>query len=217
MFIFNLIFGVYCACDPKILKNYDLRGITAEGWYYNGTEDIFGYMANFRKEIPQTAACYEEGCTFFRTVASTCECYGLLSDENCDELPNNEGVYVEHQRKEFATPHTARWNIRCGKKADIVVTGMDTMTIQIDWRGPQGCAKGGGLGWGWLFIIILFSSLALFFAIGIPINACGRKKSGIEVVPFVYFWVGIPRMVMEGVKCLFSPCRKKQRGFDPLE
>ncbi|KAK2955234.1 hypothetical protein BLNAU_9786 [Blattamonas nauphoetae] len=80
----------------------------------------------------------------------------------------------------------------------------------------SGCAKGGGGdGFGIAFFIILLASAVLYFAIGIPICKCGMKKSGKEIIPFVNFWIALPGLFVEGVKCMFSPCCKK-KGYDAV-
>ena len=82
----------------------------------------------------------------------------------------------------------------------------------LDWYHPKACPrKGHAISFGTVMLIIIAALILLYFAVGIPIMKFGLKKSGIEVIPFSFFWVSLPRLVWDGIKAIFSicPCCRK--------
>ncbi|KAK2940284.1 hypothetical protein BLNAU_24810 [Blattamonas nauphoetae] len=207
---------LWAASDPALLKQFNFKGFANEKYNYNTTLEGMLFEFNFLRPLVNTK-CTQADCVASKIQNNNCVCLGENSTVQWDEIPNNNGIFFTFESKDFMVSYKLTLQITCGKTNTLEIADPYTNTHVWTYPSKYGCRAGGGLGWGWVFIIILFSSLALFFIIGIPINKCGRKKSGIEVVPFGYFWVGIPRMVMEGVKCLFSPCRKRQRGFEAMD
>ncbi|KAK2944032.1 hypothetical protein BLNAU_21031 [Blattamonas nauphoetae] len=216
MLVLTFIRLLYSESDPALLKQFNLKSLAQDKYDYNTTVDSYTIKFNHLRSLTQTI-CDVPTCVVTKESSYNCECYGENSTVTWDEMPNNEGIYFKYTYKGFSVSYSSVVQYKCAKADKITAQEVYSPNMIITFETKFGCRLGGGIGWGWLFIIILFSSLALLFIIGIPINKFGRKKTGMEIVPFVYFWVGIPRMVMEGVKCIFSPCRRKQRGFDPLE
>ncbi|KAK2960456.1 hypothetical protein BLNAU_4673 [Blattamonas nauphoetae] len=210
--------AVFSLAD-KELKQFNTKPLIKEDgyWTVNSEHEIIAW--NFRKpfEQPTTAATNDGDCIAYSTVQSWVHygCVGDLNTETFGLLPNDEGFTLAYTSVKSGRGTSFR--VKCSKGDMKTSASENGVNFDVIIESPAGCIKKDGLGWGWLFIIILFSSLLLLFAIGIPINKFARKKTGVEVIPFFFLWVGIPRMVMEGVKCLFSPCRNKKRGFDPLE
>eukprot|EP00770_Monocercomonoides_exilis_P015936 MONOS_15886.1-p1 / transcript=MONOS_15886.1 / gene=MONOS_15886 / organism=Monocercomonoides_exilis_PA203 / gene_product=unspecified product / transcript_product=unspecified product / location=Mono_scaffold01391:9482-9935(-) / protein_length=73 / sequence_SO=supercontig / SO=protein_coding / is_pseudo=false len=66
-------------------------------------------------------------------------------------------------------------------------------------------------------LIILSVLLVLYFAAGIPIMKFGLKKEGIEIIPFVRFWLAVPGLVIDGVKFILSPCLKSKSGYKDVD
>ncbi|KAK2951958.1 hypothetical protein BLNAU_13058 [Blattamonas nauphoetae] len=120
----------------------------------------------------------------------------------------------------FSNGQGQNWDFKvmCGKKETEWVVAPDaTYNYLASIEHPGGCAKGGGDGFGIAFFIILLVAAVLYFAIGIPVCKFGMKKSGKEIIPFVNFWIALPKLFIDGVKCMFSPCCKSKGGYEPTE
>lgn len=95
-----------------------------------------------------------------------------------------------------------------------------SISIEINWTHPQACPKksGGksGLSFGSIALIVIACCVVLYFLIGIPIMHFCLKKTGIEMVPLIHFWLSLPSLVVEGVKSIFSPCCG-DKGYREIE
>ena len=87
---------------------------------------------------------------------------------------------------------------------------------------PDACpisksSSSGGLSFGSIVLIIIAALIVLYFAVGIPVMIFVFKKTGIEIIPFVSFWMMIPGLVLDGCKFILGlfPCYKKE-GYDSL-
>ena len=86
--------------------------------------------------------------------------------------------------------------------------------MTIDFKTPAGCPHlSKGISFGTIALIIIGSSLLLFFVIGILINALARGKRGLEMIPFFAFWKELPRLILDGLRCIFSPCCRGKTGY----
>jgi len=93
----------------------------------------------------------------------------------------------------------------------------------ITWATSAGCALatnpvgdvgsgGGGLSGGDVFLIIFFCGGFLYVVIGMAYNFKFRELRGVEMVPNVDFWRGLPSLIKDGSiftwQKVTSPCRK---------
>ena len=79
-------------------------------------------------------------------------------------------------------------------------------------------SSGGGLSFGSIVLIIIAVLVVLYFAVGIPVMIFVFKKTGIEIIPFVSFWMMIPGLVLDGCKFILGlfPCFKKKEGYSDV-
>lgn len=89
--------------------------------------------------------------------------------------------------------------------------------MTIDFEAKQACRKT-GLSFGSIMLIVLAILFVLYFLIGIPVCKFALKKKGKEIIPFVYFWLSIPGLVVDGVKFIFTPCcRGNRREYEDIK
>eukprot|EP00770_Monocercomonoides_exilis_P015347 MONOS_15293.1-p1 / transcript=MONOS_15293.1 / gene=MONOS_15293 / organism=Monocercomonoides_exilis_PA203 / gene_product=unspecified product / transcript_product=unspecified product / location=Mono_scaffold01191:13514-14134(+) / protein_length=133 / sequence_SO=supercontig / SO=protein_coding / is_pseudo=false len=125
----------------------------------------------------------------------------------------------------YAT-QTFKLKVKCGNSTKWKAES-DRDTVVVDYEGPEGCPKKNDdpgsekkkkkLSFGSIMLIIISVALVLYFAAGMPLMFFAFKKRGIEIIPFVYFWSSIPRMVILGIKTILSPCLSKSRGFKEMQ
>ncbi|KAK2945846.1 hypothetical protein BLNAU_19214 [Blattamonas nauphoetae] len=219
LLILSLFSAVFPANDPKILSKFNLKPLIKEPGKVYETSIGFGTVKwNFRTPFEGTSgtSCAGGDCIIHLSYddIGTCTCFGKDGTETYNLLGSNNGLCFMYSNGPDGDK-TVRYDLVCAKQEHLSAESPNGTYIQIEHQSPYGCMKSAGLGWGWIFVIVLFGGLLLLFIIGIPVNKCIRKKTGIEVIPFFIFWSSLPRMTLEGIKCLFSPCRRKRQGFEP--
>uniref|UniRef100_A0A182UXM9 Autophagy-related protein 27 n=1 Tax=Anopheles merus TaxID=30066 RepID=A0A182UXM9_ANOME len=68
---------------------------------------------------------------------------------------------------------------------------------------------------GTVLLIMLFVGLVSYFLIGATVNALYLGARGIEMVPHLDFWRGLPGLVRDGAQFLQNGCRVANRAPDP--
>ncbi|KAK2947179.1 putative Mitogen-activated protein kinase [Blattamonas nauphoetae] len=137
---------------------------------------------------------------------------GLSEKSTYTLLSNPAGLQISY-KSDQSTDFVM--NFLCGKEASQFVGNRDAnYNYEVNITHPGGCGKGGGNDvFGIVFFIILLVAVVLYFAIGIPICACGMKKTGKEVIPFINFWIALPKLFIDGIKFMFSPCCKSKADY----
>ncbi|KAK2958309.1 hypothetical protein BLNAU_6796 [Blattamonas nauphoetae] len=216
--LLHVILASLSCTGEEYLKLFNTKGLVKpEDKPYEVVRQSFTYLYNFRKPLLSSLCTsgYDTNCiALLRSSQGTCSCMGVLDNEDISLLPDDKGFKIRYTNplQGYSTDVT----VTCAKTH--VFTVVDTgNSLNITIEDKAGCRGGGGIGWGWIFLIALLASIVLFLAIGIPINAIARKKKGVEIIPLFALWVSLPRLVLEGVKCLFSPCKKKRQGFSDIE
>ncbi len=70
-------------------------------------------------------------------------------------------------------------------------------------------AGGDGISGGSIFVIILLSSLALYFVLGAIVNKFMFKKTGLDIIPNRNFWAVMPTLVVAGFKFAINGFKHK--------
>uniref|UniRef100_A0A182UIJ7 Autophagy-related protein 27 n=1 Tax=Anopheles melas TaxID=34690 RepID=A0A182UIJ7_9DIPT len=68
---------------------------------------------------------------------------------------------------------------------------------------------------GTVLLIMLFVGFVSYFLIGATVNALYLGARGIEMVPHLDFWRGLPGLVRDGAQFLQNGCRVANRAPDP--
>jgi len=82
-------------------------------------------------------------------------------------------------------------------------------SYQISFDSAAGCAGGGGLSGGSIFLIILIPGIALYFFGGMLYLGALKGNRGKEMVPNIEFWVTVPGLVQDGITFTIT----KVKGF----
>jgi len=74
--------------------------------------------------------------------------------------------------------------------------------------GAPGKKNSGGIGGGWIFVIIVLVTTFVYCLGGIIFKSKRKGTSGTESIPNIDFWRGLPGLVKDGVKFTFSGCKR---------
>ncbi|KAK2963290.1 hypothetical protein BLNAU_1823 [Blattamonas nauphoetae] len=207
-------------------KVYNIESLAKEEGTFSLTVEDEEVFFNPLKVINLTAI----GCTDAQeanvTVASKapfgegdfyCFVLGLKSSETPKLLEEGNGLSIEYNGG-ASNPGKFTFLFQCAKEEGTPALTRDKeYNYFVNWSTKAACGKGGGSDvFGIVFFIILLVAATLYFAIGIPICACGMKKRGKEIIPFIHFWIALPGLFKDGVKCMFSPCCKSKSGYDEV-
>lgn len=200
--IFILMFG-------DSLSNYDFTPLQKKGAYsYAFTSPIANVRWNFHQQ--PTSACNDsKACTVFLQDSTICLCIGSLSDEKVTVLTNSYGLNFSSFNNISTVIFSSEIFLLCASEETVSGTLASTL-VHINYTSPYGCRIDDKLypgykakiSWGWVFIIILSILTFVYLVGGSLIFKFVLHKEGIEIIPFVYFWVSIPRLTFEGAKFL---------------
>jgi len=91
---------------------------------------------------------------------------------------------------------------------DMFVDSTDYMNgFLLTFKSPIGCRSEPPF--IFIILVILVSSLVLYFFVGILINVYKNKLSGSEAIPHVEFWSSLPENIKEGILFVKNKCRKE--------
>lgn len=159
--------------------------------------------------------------SYLITSNTTCACTGQLSNETVAVFSNSSQYGVRFTGKNIVgtVNYTTVVLLTCSESESIY--GAISPNTTIDFKSPYGCRtsdplypqaagnKKEKISWGWVFIIILVVSAFLYLVVGSLIFKFALHKEGIEIIPFVYFWVSIPRLTFEGIKFIILWIKSK--------
>eukprot|EP00754_Rhynchopus_humris_P039109 Rhum_TRINITY_DN21815_c0_g1::Rhum_TRINITY_DN21815_c0_g1_i1::g.174762::m.174762 len=72
----------------------------------------------------------------------------------------------------------------------------------------------GGISHGGVFLIVFFVFFFVYMGLGIAYNALVLGKRGINVIPNLKFWKGLPALVGDGVR--FCMCKKPADAYQSI-
>ncbi|KAK2961552.1 hypothetical protein BLNAU_3350 [Blattamonas nauphoetae] len=152
--------------------------------------------------------------------APNCFCMANNATMKTTKLADKTGIQLEYEN-DMGTNSKIQIVCKKGEKGDTFkLERSQGFEYLVTFEHEGGCPKGGAGGsdaFGIVFFIILLVAAVLYFAIGIPVCKCGMKKSGKEIIPFINFWIALPGLFIDGVKCMFSPCCKSKSGYADVE
>ncbi|KAK2955032.1 hypothetical protein BLNAU_9963 [Blattamonas nauphoetae] len=194
--------------------------IKTDGTVYEITrpEELLVFNFMYGANLSKYANCSDQPATSMAVSIvgenqEYCWNNALNTSFTTSDPPEGKGIILTYNSD---SGNKFMFKVMCGKEKSDWSANAVGLEYTVSITHPGGCAKGGGGdGFGIAFFIILLASAVLYFAIGIPICKCGMKKSGKEIIPFVNFWIALPGLFVEGVKCMFSPCCKK-KGYDAV-
>ncbi|KAH7816120.1 uncharacterized protein MONOS_11217 [Monocercomonoides exilis] len=199
------------------LKNYDLRDLTvSEDNPYTIKSGNDSFIWNFNKTLKKTEEVPFEDCMVVYIKEKESNCHGSLTSQRVSYLSNDRGLSFTLNHTVLGRTRTAQISLQCSKDTKTNTAKVDGIHVYITMNHPAGCKLPDPISWGSVGLIVFFGGLLLFFLIGIPVQMC-RGKRGMEIVPFVFFWVSIPRLVQIGWETLFSPCYTSARGFQEMK
>lgn len=232
----HLCYGQSCKDDVIAVKGYkyDLKALRDLGTM---TEMIDRAQYSFVICGRHRDRCGEEECKdnneFSACVADVFDdfCIGLAS-AGSDKFDADNGVLkithgngdkfrdacFENKRSEV------RYEIKCNEEA----TGTPKLDISfpqcpssdyavvVKFEHKAGCpiGKAKKLSAGSVMLIIIFVGIAVYLIAGISINAFAREKRGIEMVPNLEFWKGMPGLIKDGFN--FMICRNTEK-YEPIK
>ncbi|KAH7824107.1 putative Autophagy-related protein 27 [Monocercomonoides exilis] len=202
---------------------------------YQYKQQATTYSWNFRAPVSvgKGGSCDIDDCIAesTSTYIMGCHCYGTVGSEKHKILADDKGIQFTYEGDDDGSPKSFVYKLICSKDENQDVTD-DGETLTVVQEHPAGCKKSPdpkddpknpknnkkkGLSFGSIMLIIFSVLLVLYFAAGMPLMYFAFKKRGIEMIPFVFFWTSLPRLVIEGVKVLISPCTNKARGFEEMK
>lgn len=127
-------------------------------------------------------------------------------------------MFLKDSFNDSHPPRKATVTVQCSDSISFTASD-DGTTAKVELLHPSACIKNKkkGLSFGSIALIVIACLIVLYLALGIPINIFVRKKKGVEVIPFIYFWTSIPGLVIDGIRFIFSPCCKGGSGYSNIE
>ncbi|KAK2961551.1 hypothetical protein BLNAU_3349 [Blattamonas nauphoetae] len=204
-------------------KKYDVEGLmksATDQYYVTYLDDsiIFNFMEVVNLTLYGTCTQMDEKtmAVVMREGMEDMECINaaILDKPVFEATQSPLGISITYKSK---TEKTFTFQVDCAEMASTFIATRDASdNYRLSIQHPGGCGvRASSDIFGIIFFSVLLGAIVLYFAIGIPICACGMKKKGIEVIPGGKFWRSVPGLFVDGIKCMFC-CRKKEI-YDPVE
>ncbi|EFA75184.1 hypothetical protein PPL_11258 [Heterostelium album PN500] len=156
------------------------------------------------------AACQNSKGTYFSL--------GLVSSMTVKDLASeNQGGMLSYsnpkQCQSSTLPRVLELDMQCTPGAGYVIKGgaenpTTKCLYQVSFSSGYACPgtpheggtpKKGGLGGGWIFVIILVVSISVYILVGLAVNFKVRGLRGKEMFPNYTFWSDFPGLMKDGV------------------
>jgi len=209
--------STYCACPVHTASDgttYELSSLTRTDGDYTYTDNSLVYIVNICAAV--------SGQCFGKTDQAVCKVDALTGGEWASGTASSiqirdhpggpsKGVQVWYGEGEVCTgqPRSTTINIDCNPTSNGEIYSIieDTScTFIIAMRSLAACGSGGrkhnggsGMSAGWVIDIILLATTSAYLLGGCAYKYLKQGATGIEVIPNIEFWKGLPMLVKDGV------------------
>jgi len=219
--------GWYTASDGT---RYQLDPLT-KSTDYQGIEpgpNQFHYYWNFCSPVKPDTGC-PEGAVAGQSFLGACTSIGYLPASIKDGIDGpKSGVVITYVNNadskcgpQRTIPRQTQIVLKCDKTQEAALSSISepgTCVYELTIRSKHACPweppKVGGIGAGWIFVIIVLVGGVLYLLVGIIVKwQVMHTEPGIELIPNIDFWRDLPNLIKDG---FFFVKQKLTFGYSPL-
>lgn len=226
-------------CEDKFIvlenKKFDLSSIKGQPLKLTSSniDYEFSVCSNIKNQCGFDKCTFSyAGCKSENTYDEYCLGKQSSSIDKFELINNGKGIAIIHGDGDtyydgcwMSKDRSIRIEILCDKSVSGIPTNIELLEPTCEplkeyytfrFSHKAGCPSGSsGLSAGSIMLIIIFVSLAVYIIAGIVINAAIRKKTGIEMIPNISFWMGFPSLIKDGFFFLIR--RRPSDSYEAVE
>ncbi|XP_040161028.1 uncharacterized protein LOC120898774 [Anopheles arabiensis] len=217
-----------CSCEFYDGRGINLRPIidlggqplhandsSGDAYYFSPCQDI-NYTADDNKPNITSNECLK-GYTLCKYDAAHHQLV-RLGELKETQFTSDEGLFLSYIKPNHSITHV-KLVCTSDKKSYFFPDSTTNVTTHLLLFSPYACPivieDFSKPSTGTVLLIMLFVGFVSYFLIGATVNALYLGARGIEMVPHLDFWRGLPGLVRDGAQFLQNGCRVANRAPDP--
>lgn len=186
-----------------------------DAYYFSPCQDI-SYTMDDNKTNVTNVDC-KKGYTLCKYDATN-NALVRLGELKETQFTSDDGLYLTYIKPNHSITHV-KLVCTTDKKSFFYPDSIANVTTHLLLFSPYACPvvmeDFSKPSTGTVLLIMLFVVLVSYFVIGATVNAFYLGARGMEIVPHLDFWRGLPGLVRDGAQFLQNGCRVTNRTPDP--
>jgi len=209
-----LLLLVVCEPDCSLITDpsgsgmhYDLSSLVGKELMLS--DQFSEFKATICKNTYECGQCLPGPAGYCQTTEFWQDCIGMFS--TIIPMQGSEGVELLYDNGDWGS--VGRIKLLCDPSAgdealNVKAEGTNFKTMVA--ASKHACYSGGtsGLSLGWAILITLLALTVAYFVAGLLWNHFHEHHTGIELVPHLEFWVGLPSLVKDGALYTVSTVKR---------